>query len=304
MILDRPLRPGAVMAERVNGRVSVEVDAHAVNHVSAITSRVRRMRDMFFEQGIPPDKVLYKIPCTWQGVQAVSILESEGVCCHVTHVCCVEQAAAAARADATLVQVYVARIRTWYAKHPDALLSSRMRGGSGSRSDASESESGKDTDSEADSEAEAEDEDVVDPGVQLVRQISALVRKEHYKAKVVASSVRGREDAKALAGCDYLILNDRVIGELNRNFRRVDPEPFYASTCPTVGTVSEGLFKAAMWDSPGAEEIERAVACGIAADDSLREYVRNKDKAKHTAGAAHAEMLKRALERATRETRK
>ena len=294
------------MAERVNGMVSVEVDAHAVNHVSAITSRVRRMRDMFFEQGIPPDKVLYKIPCTWQGVQAVAILESEGVCCHVTHVCCVEQAAAAARADATLVQVYVARIRTWYAKRPDALLSSRMRGtgsaGNGNSRSGSESESGINAD--ADANAEDEDETVVDPGVQLVRQISALVRKEHYKAKVIASSVRGREDAKALAGCDYLILNDRVIGELNRNFRRVDANPFHESMCPNVGTVSEGLFKAAMWDSPGAEEIERAVACGIAADDSLREYIRNKDMAKPTAGAAHAEMLKKALERATKETSK
>lgn len=283
------------MAERVNGMVSVEVDAHAVNHVSAITSRVRRMRDMFFKQGIPPDKVLYKIPCTWQGVQAVSILESEGVCCHVTHVCCVEQAAAAARADATLVQVYVARIRTWYAKHPDALLSSRMRG-TGSAGDGN---SGSGSESER-----FEDETVVDPGVQLVRQISALVRNENYKAKVIASSVRGREDAKALAGCDYLILNDRVIGELNRNFRRVDANPFHESMCPNVGTVSEGLFKAAMWDSPGAEEIERAVACGIAADDSLREYIRNKDMAKPTAGAAHAEMLKKALERATKETSK
>ena len=38
--MDVTLHLGAIMSERVNGRVSVEVDAHTVNNVSAITSRV------------------------------------------------------------------------------------------------------------------------------------------------------------------------------------------------------------------------------------------------------------------------
>ena len=63
--------------------------------------------------------------------------------------------------------------------------------------------------------------------------------------------------------------------------------------------MSEGLFKAAVWDSPGAEEIERALACGVAAIESLGEYVRCKEKARATPGAAHAAMLKKALERST-----
>ena len=106
-------------------------------------------------------------------MQAVSILESEGLCCHVTHCCCLEQAAAAARADATLIQVYVARVSTWYAKHPEALVSGRM------------SSAGSNDDDDA-------EDDMINPGVQLVRQISTLVRKEHYKTKIIAASVRGR----------------------------------------------------------------------------------------------------------------
>ena len=69
---------------------------------------------------VPTEKILYKIPCTWQGVQAVKTLESdEGIACHVTHVYCLEQAAAAAAAGASLIQVYVARTNTGYAAHPE-----------------------------------------------------------------------------------------------------------------------------------------------------------------------------------------
>lgn len=84
------------------------------------------MRDMFVELKVPCDKILYKILCTWEGVQAVGILESEGIACHVTHVYCLEQAAAAARANASLIQVYPGRVKTWYNKHPQQAVQNHL----------------------------------------------------------------------------------------------------------------------------------------------------------------------------------
>lgn len=172
------------------------------------------MRAMFDELKVPHDKILYKIPCTWQGVQAVGILESEGIACHVTHVYCLEQAAATARAGASLMQVYVGRVRTWYAKHPEATAENNLYM-------------------------------AADPGVELARQTAALIKKEKCKAKVIAASIRGRDDARALAGCDYLLLNDRVIEDLSNNWGDVE-DAFEDATCPDVGEVSEAIFEAAL----------------------------------------------------------
>ena len=53
-------------------------------------------------------------------------------------------------------------------------------------------------------------------GVELTRQIDALVRcHKGATTKIIAASVRNREDAIALAGCDFLLLNERVIAALN-----------------------------------------------------------------------------------------
>jgi transaldolase len=74
----------------VYGKVSVEVNVQAAQDVDTIVTKARQMRTMFNDLHVADDKILYKIPCTWQGVEAVRILESEGLACHVTHVYCLE----------------------------------------------------------------------------------------------------------------------------------------------------------------------------------------------------------------------
>lgn len=117
-------------------------------------------------------------------------------------------------------------------------------------------------------------------GVELVRQTAALIKKGKYKAKVIAASIRGRGDALALAGCDYLLLNDRVIDELNKNDLSGGGEVsdnFEDATCPDVGEVSEGTFNSALEGSPGEEELELGLSCCTAAKDRLKEFLREKD---------------------------
>jgi transaldolase len=51
----------------------------------AIVNRVHILREMYKENKTSLSKVLFTIPATWDGLQAVKQLESEGIECHVTH---------------------------------------------------------------------------------------------------------------------------------------------------------------------------------------------------------------------------
>ena len=241
----------AMMASRVEGVVSVEVveSRLAADDCETIVGKARRMAELFRELDVDvAERVLFKIPCTWQGVQAVETLEREGIKCQVTQVYCLEQAAAAARAGASLVQTYVGRVRTWYRKHPVAAVHNHLA-------------------------------DAPDAGIELTKQIAALIKKENLGAKVIAASVKNRKDAVALAGCDYILLNDRVVGALNSELC-VDGSLNDAfernENVPEVGEVYQERFEAAAENSPAAEEMAFAFALNAAADARLKEFIKQK----------------------------
>ena len=241
----------AMMASRVEGVVSVEVveSRLAANDRDAIVGKARRMAEMFRELDVDvAERVLFKIPCTWEGVQAVETLEREDIKCHVTQVYSLEQAAAAARAGASLVQTYVGRVRTWYQKHPVSLVHNHLA-------------------------------DASDSGIELVKQIAALIKKENLDTKVIAASVKNRKDAVALAGCDYVLLNDRVVSTLNSELC-VDGFLKNAflnnANVPAVGEIYQERFEAAVANSPAAEEMQFALAQNAAADKKLKEFITQK----------------------------
>ena len=80
-----------------------------------------------------------------------------------------EQVTAAARAGASLVQTYVGRVRTWYQKHPIAAVHNHLDAAS-------------------------------DAGIELTKQIAALIKKEKLATKVIAASVKNEEPAALLRG--------------------------------------------------------------------------------------------------------
>ena len=237
----------AMMADRVPGVVSVEVIENrlAANDAESICAKARRMRDMLLELDVDiANRILFKIPCTWEGIQAVGQLEDEGIKCHVTQVYCLEQAAAAARAGASLVQVYVGRVRTWYQKHPIAAVHNNLG-------------------------------DAPDTGIELVKQISALIRAENLHTKTIAASVKNKKDAVALAGCDYILLNDRVIANLNSvNVVGAFTNTFQSSgSAPFVKPITKESFTHALKNSPGLEELTHALSANAAADAKLKEFI-------------------------------
>jgi transaldolase len=118
-----------------------------------------------------------------------------------------------------------------------------------------------------------------DSGIELVKQIAALIKKENLDTKVIAASVKNRKDAVALAGCDYVLLNDRVVSTLNSELC-VDGFLKNAflnnANVPDVGEIYQERFEAAVANSPAAEEMAFALAQNAAADKKLKEFITQK----------------------------
>ncbi|KAL6004932.1 hypothetical protein ACLOJK_005490 [Asimina triloba] len=117
---------GAELAKLVPGRVSTEVDARLAYDTHDIVRKVYELLKLYDEVAVPPERLLFKIPSTWQGIEASRLLESEGIQTHMTFVYRIleyeerpsfSQAAAAAQAGASVIQIFVGRIRDWARNH-------------------------------------------------------------------------------------------------------------------------------------------------------------------------------------------
>ena len=108
---------------------------------------------------------------------------------------------------------------------------------------------------------------------------TVMLKKEKLETKVIAASVKNRKDAVALAGCDYVLLNDRVVSTLNSELC-VDGSLKNAfannANVPAVGEIYQERFEAAVANSPAAEEMAFALAQNAAADAKLKEFIKQK----------------------------
>ncbi|CAO2168073.1 unnamed protein product [Urochloa humidicola] len=102
---------GAELAHQVPGRVSTEIDARLAYDTQGIIQRVHELLNLYNQHDVSTDRLLFKIPATWQGIEASRLLESEGIQTHLTFVYSFAQAAAAAQAGASVVQIFVGRLR-------------------------------------------------------------------------------------------------------------------------------------------------------------------------------------------------
>eukprot|EP00897_Mesotaenium_endlicherianum_P009762 jgi/Mesen1/8814/ME000053S08222 len=152
---------GTELAAMVPGRVSTEV---------------RTLAKLYNEVEVPQDRVLFRIPATWQGIEAARQLEDDGIQTHVVGVYSFAQAAAAAQAGVAVIQISLGRIRDW------------ARTNSG------------------DEEIDAAKAEGKDPGIELVTRVHKHITKLGHKTKVMASALRSKDDIFSLLGLDYLIV--------------------------------------------------------------------------------------------------
>ncbi len=162
------------------GRVSTEVDARLSFDAPGTVERARRLLALYWEAGIPSERVLVKIASTWEGIQAAAQLEREGIHCNLTLLFNFAQARACAEADVTLISPFVGRILDWH----------KARTG----------------------RAYIPPEE--DPGVLSVRRIYDYYKQLGYATIVMGASFRTAEEVLALAGCDRLTISPNLLAEL------------------------------------------------------------------------------------------
>ncbi|KAJ8650044.1 hypothetical protein MRB53_003067 [Persea americana] len=227
---------GADLTKLVPGRVSTEVDARLAYDTHAIIRKVHELLKFYNEVEVPPERLLFKIPSTWQGIEASRLLESEGIQTHLTFVYSFPQAAAAAQAGASVIQIFVGRIRDWARNHSGDL------------------------------EIEAACKRGEDPGLALVTKAYNYIHKHGHKSKLMAAAVRNKQDIFSLLGVDYIIAPLKILQSLKESPTLPDDKySFVRRLSPTSAMLCnfspEELVK---WD-----QLTFASAMGPAAEELL-----------------------------------
>ncbi|EPJ25615.1 transaldolase [Chlamydia psittaci 09DC78] len=184
---------GLEILKYIPGRVSLEIDARLSFNTEAMVQRAIFLSELFAASGGDKKRLLVKIPGTWEGIQAVELLEKQGIACNVTLIFNLIQAIAAAKAKATLISPFVGRIYDWWIA---------AYGDDGYSIDA-------------------------DPGVASVSNIYTYYKKFDITTQIMAASFRSKEQVLALAGCDLLTVSPKLLDELKKDqspvARKLDP---------------------------------------------------------------------------------
>lgn len=173
---------GSEISTLVPGYVSTEVSARLSFDRKATMARARSLIERYQQAGVSAERILIKVASTWEGIQAASQLEREGIQTNLTLLFGFTQARACADAGVTLISPFVGRILDWYkAQNPKADFSGAK-----------------------------------DPGVISVKKIHEHFKANAYPTIVMGASFRNTEEIQALAGCDRLTISPKLLGELER----------------------------------------------------------------------------------------
>lgn len=170
---------GKEILKIVPGRVSTEVDARLSFDYAGTIDKARQLINLYEDAGVDRERILIKIASTWEGIQAASKLQDDGINCNLTLMFSLPQAVACAEAGVKLISPFVGRIYDWY------------------KADTGKEYTGAD-----------------DPGVQSVQEIFTYYRKFGYETEVMGASFRNTGQILELAGCDLLTIGTDLLEEL------------------------------------------------------------------------------------------
>ncbi|GAB2716773.1 transaldolase [Halomonas garicola] len=172
---------GSEISALVPGYVSTEVSARLSFDREATVARAHSLIERYQQAGVGPERILIKIASTWEGIQAASRLEREGIQTNLTLLFGFTQAQACADAGATLISPFVGRILDWHkTRDPETDFSGHN-----------------------------------DPGVISVKKIHDHFKANGYPTIVMGASFRNAGEIQALAGCDRLTISPKLLGELD-----------------------------------------------------------------------------------------
>jgi transaldolase len=172
---------GAELTKIVPGRVSTEVDADLSFDAPAMIAKARALIADYASRGVSHERILIKLASTWEGVQAATVLQKEGVDCNMTLLFSMAQAIACANARAFLISPFVGRILDWHVKKGEGPFTAEN-----------------------------------DPGVVSVRSIYAYYKANDIATVVMGASFRNTGEIEALAGCDRLTISPQLLEQLSK----------------------------------------------------------------------------------------
>ena len=178
---------GIELSKIVPGYISTEVDADLSFNTEATVEKAKQIINTYEQSGVPKSRILIKIAGTWEGIQAVKKLESEGISCNCTLIFSLTQAVACAEAGAFLISPFVGRILDWFKTNTSNEYNSAN-----------------------------------DPGVESVVKIFNYFKKYNYKTVVMAASFRNKDEILNLAGCDKLTISPALLEELDQMTGKID----------------------------------------------------------------------------------
>ena len=186
---------GCEILSIIPGRVSTEIDARLSFDRDASIEKALKYIRLYEDMGIDKKRILIKLASTWEGIQAAKELEKEhGVHCNLTLLFSFAQAVACAEAGVTLISPFVGRILDWHVEHTDKKTFKPKN----------------------------------DPGVVSVTKIYNYYKKFDYKTVVMGASFRNTDEIKSLAGCDFLTISPKLLGDLDNSHdavqKMLDPQ--------------------------------------------------------------------------------
>ncbi|KAL0228097.1 hypothetical protein RCL1_004240 [Eukaryota sp. TZLM3-RCL] len=210
---------GCEILKLIPGRVSTELDARHSFDVEANINQANEIMQLYEEKGVDKKRILFKVACTYEGIQAMRELAASGYHCNATLCFSLPQAIEAAHAHATLVSPFVGRISDWAKKE-----------------NLSTTE---------------------DLGVANCRSIYYELKKYGLSTQVMAASFRTLDQVLSLAGCDLLTVSPELIEQLSKPGDvqpQLTPPQSFDSPLPHL-RFSEKEFRWAMNENKMASEL-------------------------------------------------
>src|SRR5579872_3270791 len=212
---------GTELTKIVPGRVSTEVDADLSFDVQGSIAKAKALIADYESRGVSRERILIKLAATWEGVQAATALQKEGIDCNMTLIFSMAQAVACAKAGAFLISPFVGRILDWHTKSGGGPYTSET-----------------------------------DPGVVSVRKIYAYYKSYGIKTVVMGASFRNIGEIEALAGCDRLTISPQLLEQLSHDEGALERKlsPSNVKDAPAKIDMDEKLYRWMMNEDAMATE--------------------------------------------------
>jgi transaldolase len=227
------VRFGLEILKIVPGRVSTEVDARLSFDRAATVARARGLIARYEAAGVARERVLIKIAATWEGIQAATELEREGIHCNLTLLFGFGQAVACGAAGVQLISPFVGRIYDWAKKAAGASWDEAAMAGAN------------------------------DPGVQSVQRIYRYYKRHGIATEVMGASFRNMGQILALAGCDLLTISPELMAALQTSdtpvVRMLDPASARADDMAAVSLDEAGFRWALNEDAMATEKLAEGI---------------------------------------------